>query len=350
MSCRPLRSRPPPLIGRFIDPFVGGGSILLAVPNDVGAWANDAAEDLIELYRGAADQRRPFREAVYGLAQAWDDLGVLDDLYAALASAFLSGSSGQVALSKLGSLRAFEAGLAWAGPDIASTFAKRLSKDLPTKFERMRAIQASLGQLLTHKDLVANMEGAVRSAFYMSVRTRYNRARLTDSRTDHRTADFYFLREFSYAAMFRFNSRGEFNVPYGGVTYNRKSFAEKVNSLFSSAMLARLENTVWRCADFDVFLSEAAPTASDFAFIDPPYDSDFSSYDNRAFGARDQTRLRDTLENLPAKVMLVIKDTPAIRGLYLPDRWRVTESDKTYMWTIKSRNDRAAVHLTITNY
>jgi hypothetical protein len=28
----------------------------------------------------------------------------------------------------------------------------------------------------------------------------------------------------------------------------------------------------------------------------------------------------------------------------------VVEAPKTYMWTIKSRNDRAATHLTITNY
>ena len=32
------------------------------------------------------------------------------------------------------------------------------------------------------------------------------------------------------------------------------------------------------------------------------------------------------------------------------DRWRVASADKTYMWTIKSRNDRETTHLTITNY
>jgi hypothetical protein len=48
--------------------------------------------------------------------------------------------------------------------------------------------------------------------------------------------------------------------------------------------------------------------------------------------------------------MLVIKDTPGIRALYSSERWHVIEADKTYAWTIKSRNDRAATHLTITNY
>jgi DNA adenine methylase len=85
-------------------------------------------------------------------------------------------------------------------------------------------------------------------------------------------------------------------------------------------------------------------------FVDPPYDSDFSRYDDLPFEPADQERLQRALERLPARVMVVIKDTPLIRELYRSDRWRVVEADKTYMWTIKSRNDRAATHLTITNY
>ena len=84
--------------------------------------------------------------------------------------------------------------------------------------------------------------------------------------------------------------------------------------------------------------------------MDPPYDSEFSDYDNRPFASSDQRRLADVLSRVPAKVMVVIKDTPAIRDLYSSDRWHVLEAEKTYMWTIKSRNDRAATHLTITNY
>jgi hypothetical protein len=48
--------------------------------------------------------------------------------------------------------------------------------------------------------------------------------------------------------------------------------------------------------------------------------------------------------------MVVIKDTPLIRTLYGSDRWAIAESAKTYMWTIKSRNNRTATHLAITNY
>jgi DNA adenine methylase len=340
----------PALTGRYIDPFVGGGSVLLAVPEDVEAWVNDAAEDLIELYRAAADERGSFRDAVSGVAGAWDALASFADVYRTLSEVFLGGSSGLEPVFAARLSRAFKRALDKAGSGLDDAFAARLSKDLPSKFDRMRRIQTAVGQTLSNPDLLANIEGAIRAAFYMSMRARYNRARLLGIRNDIRLADFFFLREFAYAAMFRFNSRGEFNVPYGGITYNRKSLADKLDILFSPDMLGRLQNTTWRCADFELFLRETAPVRSDFVFIDPPYDSDFSDYDNLPFGSSDQERLQRVLEGLSASVMIVIKDTPMIRRLYRSDRWRMAEADKTYMWTIKSRNDRETTHLTITNY
>jgi DNA adenine methylase len=115
-------------------------------------------------------------------------------------------------------------------------------------------------------------------------------------------------------------------------------------------MVERLAATAWRSTDFAPFLAEAEPTPDDLVFVDPPYDSDFSAYDNAPFGTQDQRRLRDALERLPARVMVVIKDTPLIRELYGSPRWRLSEAAKTYAWTIKSRNDRSATHLTITNH
>jgi DNA adenine methylase len=340
----------PALTDRYIDPFVGGGSVLLAVPDTVEAWANDAAEDLIELYRAAAEERESFRATVQGVADAWDALRSCDGLFRALADDFLSGTWGATVVRHEMHAQSLDRVLALAGPGLDDVFAARIAKDLPAKFNRMRKLQVELGRTLSDPDLLDNVEGAVRSAFYMSIRARYNQARLVGARSEARLADFFFLREFTYAAMFRFNSRGEFNVPYGGISYNRKSLTDKVGLLFREDMVARLRNTTWRCGDFEPFLAEAQPGPADFLFIDPPYDSDFSDYDNMPFGSRDQERLQTTLESLSARVMVVIKDTPLIRRLYGSDRWRIESADKTYMWTIKSRNDREASHLTITNY
>lgn len=340
----------PALTARFIDPFVGGGSVLLAVPHEVEACVNDASQDLIGLYRAAAERRATFRDSIVGLAEAWEQLRAFGEFYGALADEFLGGSSGLSAVSCSIRAQIFQRVLDQAGPGLGNAFDARLSKDIPSKFHRMRRIQAAVGQKLSDLDLLANVEGAIRAAFYMAIRARYNRVRLDGTMTDLRLADFFFLREFAYAAMFRFNARGEFNVPYGGISYNGKSLADKVAMLYGPDMQRRLSRTTWQCGDFEPFLRAVAPAAGDFVFADPPYDSDFSDYDDLAFGGSDQDRLQRALEGLSANVMIVIKDTPMIRRLYRSDRWRVTSADKTYMWTIKSRNDRVATHLTITNY
>ena len=341
----------PPLCGRLIDPFVGGGSVLLATPVEVPALANDACRDLIGLYVSAATGDRVFREAVNALATTWQGLASLDDLYTELARAHLARSLEQTAAAITRHSDALTAAVGPVGSrDLVTNFLSRVRTEVADKLDRMHRVERKAGHVLETEDLLANIEGAVRACLYGRVRARYNAARRADSWAPTRLADFLFLREFAYAAMFRFNAADEFNVPYGGITYNRKSLADKAGLLLGGPMLARIANTTFRCVDFEPFLEAAAPTAVDFLFVDPPYDSDFSAYDNRPFGNLDHRRLRDVLEQLPAGVMVVIGDSPATRALYRADRWHLTEAPKTYSWTIKSRNDRQATHLMITNY
>ena len=340
----------PPLTGRLIDPFVGGGAVLLATPPAVAAWANDACPELVALYTAAASHDDAVRGAIAAVASAWDGLSSIPELLGDLADLFVAGSRTRVAVLLEHWHGTLHEVVGRAGPSIAERFGLRVELELLAKLERMRAVERTLGRALSRPDLLANVEGSLRSSFYMSIRGRYNAARLAAAYDACRTGDFFFLREFAYAAMFRFNARGEFNVPYGGVTYNRKSLADKAALLFGAPVRARLANTELRCSDFEPFLAEASPTEEDFVFVDPPYDSEFSTYDDRPFTSSDQRRLRDVLALLPAPVMLVIKDTPGIRALYAAEPWHVIEADKTYSWTIKSRNDRAATHLTITSY
>jgi DNA adenine methylase len=229
-------------------------------------------------------------------------------------------------------------------------FERRISRDLPSKIRRMHKLQIEKERILPLDEFTSNIEGSIRAAFYMAVRNRYNQARLIDLHSKERTADFLFLREYCYASMFRFNSKGEFNIPYGGISYNRKNFKSKIEKLFEPAMKLRLENTEFHCLDFEEFLNHVKLSEFDFLFIDPPYDSDFTDYDGREFRNKDQERLADYLNETPAKVMIVIGDTELIRKLYKAPKWRIAEDDLQYKWTIKSRNERSKTHLTITNY
>ena len=83
-------------------------------------------------------------------------------------------------------------------------------------------------------------------------------------------------------------------------------------------------------------------------FLDPPYDTDFSDYDGVDFTKFDQERLAYVLKKTLARFILVIKNTDFISGLYEKD-FRILSFDKQYTYNVRSRNNRDAEHLIITN-
>jgi DNA adenine methylase len=326
----------------------------LATPAGIPAAVNDASADLVGLYRRTQSSDPDFLDAGRALATWWDHLADGTDL-SPLVDAYLAtpGDADRVTdraqtvvaplvASVPGSLPAW-----WA--DLADALAGQVTASVPSKLGRMRAVEIRHGQRLPEGDVWRNVEGAVRAAAYTAIRTAYNAARLRGEESARQTVRFLFLREYAYAAMFRFNRRGEFNVPYGGITYNRKPFTDRIAHLASAPVTERLAATTIACADFQDFLDGLDLGPDDLVFLDPPYDSDFSTYDLAGFGPDDHHRLAATIRRLPCSFQLVIRDTPLVRDLYLDDAWFVQAFDHTYSWTIKDRNDRAATHLLITN-
>jgi DNA adenine methylase len=103
--------------------------------------------------------------------------------------------------------------------------------------------------------------------------------------------------------------------------------------------------------DFEAFLLNYPPQPNDFIFLDPPYDSDFSTYAQNEFDMKDQQRLANYLLNqCKAKFMLVIKNTEAIFTLYNQKGLKISAFDKKYLVSFQDRNNRETEHLIITNY
>lgn len=166
-----------------------------------------------------------------------------------------------------------------------------------------------------------------------------------------RIANYYFIREFCYGSMFRYNSSGDFNIPYGGIGYNDKDFTGKVNRILSVEVRDLFSGAQIGNKDFEEFLTAAKVGEGDFIFLDPPYDTDFSAYENAEFGQNDQARLASLLINTKAKFMLVIKNTSFIYSLYNDKPGiRMAAFDKKYLYNVRGRNDREVEHLIIYNY
>jgi DNA adenine methylase len=344
-----IEKAPKTPIKRFIEPFVGGGSVLLAVDPLIPAAANDICPELIQLYKAGANNDSDVKFELLALASAWKQIGLHREDVVPIAKTLVDKRSVPVSIAR-DLFDYFQGELRNLVPDLIDEMESRFLKDLPKKLDRIQQLQIKNSRLLPLDEMIDNIIGSVYAAFYMAVRHRYNKSRLSNLHSAARATDFFFLREFSYASMFRFNAAGKFNVPYGGISYNKKSFISKVEGLFNPEMRERLSNTEWHCSDFSTFLENIKPSKNDFVFVDPPYDSDFSDYDNREFAISDQRRLAELLESLTSDVMIVIGDTPIIREIYSSSKWVINENQKLYSWNIKGRNERQKMHLAITNY
>ncbi len=132
-----------------------------------------------------------------------------------------------------------------------------------------------------------------------------------------RAARLIFLNHTCYNGLYRVNSRGGFNVPYG--RYANPRICDAAGLRAASAVLSGVEIS---CEDFEAGCDRAV--AGDFVYLDPPYQplsvtSSFTSYTAGDFGPGDQERLRDAFEAMTRRgvaAMLSNSDHPAIRDLY----------------------------------
>lgn len=122
----------------------------------------------------------------------------------------------------------------------------------------------------------------------------------------------------------------------------------KVNDIFNEDTKRLFSKAEIYCKDFEDFFASVELNERDFMFLDPPYDTDFSSYEGRDFTQKDQQRLANALKKTKAKFILIIKNTDFIWSLYEKD-FNILCFDKTYAYNMRSRNERKVEYLIITN-
>ncbi len=343
----------PSNISRYIEPFVGGGAVYFAMPVKE-KLINDKSVELINLYNQIKNNNTEFVNKLENIQIAWNGLeDVLLNEQSFFYNTYYNYKNSNIDKEQLkqnlllfikDNYKAFSELLNNELSKFYNVFEKELIRNIFNKMLRMKELEHKKGDI-SAKDVMDNFECALKGSFYMFIRTLYNI-------DQHNNIEyFYFIREYCYSSMFRYNSNGGFNVPYGGISYNRKNMKRKINYIKSDALKKHLINTKIFNLDFEDFLDQIELKADDFIFLDPPYDTDFSSYVNNAFEKQDQERLADYLTNkCPANFMLIIKNTDFIKELYSRRGFYINNFDKKYMVSFKGRNNRDCEHLIISNY
>ncbi|MCC6612516.1 MAG: DNA adenine methylase [Anaerolineae bacterium] len=134
-----------------------------------------------------------------------------------------------------------------------------------------------------------------------------------------RAARIIFLNKTCYNGLYRENSSGQFNVPFG--RYKNPKICDEPNLRAASSALQRVD---LERRHFSTVLDSAQP--GDFVYFDPPYQplsstSNFTAYSKDGFSEQDQVKLRDVFAELTrrgVRAMLSNSSAPLIYELYSP--------------------------------
>lgn len=324
----------------YIEPFLGGGAVYWKAQADKYI-VNDFSSEVMAIYKFTKEQNIKFLDTIYEIAYLWDCKSryqklVENELVSILQKGNQEGYSLKNILSD-------EFNRSFFFKNYKEEFAFFLEVSFVKKINSLKKISQSR----TVENLDQNALGIIGNAIYLLIREIYNNVTFsTDEIT--KTATFFFLREFAYSSMFRYNKGGKFNVPFGGNSYAKKPLMTRYKQMTDESVVKKLNNTDVMTGDFSDVLYDLDDA---FIFLDPPYDSDFSTYNQHSFDSLEQVRLRDNLLELKkSKWMLVIKKTKFIEDLYNHKGFFITSFDKQYSVNFKNRNSQSAQHLVITNY
>ena len=164
-----------------------------------------------------------------------------------------------------------------------------------------------------------------------------------------RASWFLYLNKTAYNGLWRVNSKGEFNVPFG--RYKKVTFFNKDNLLKASELLRK---ATILCGDFSLVLEYAK--VGDFVYFDPPYfpiseTAKFTHYTSENFTKDDHIRLSKVFKELDRKgvlLMLSNSDTEFIRNLY--SGYNIREVIANRYINCKGDKRKGIKELVITNY
>ena len=167
-----------------------------------------------------------------------------------------------------------------------------------------------IGCLREYQDNYIRLNEEKRLELFLKVREQFNQRQLGNLSPIEIATHLIFLNKTCFNGLFRVNSKGGFNVPFG--KYTNPAILQETNLRLGSKVL---QNTEIRAANYDACFNNVNDNT--LVYFDPPYrplskTASFTSYAGNEFGDKEQKQLAAFFKRLHreknAKVMLSNSD------------------------------------------
>lgn len=186
-----------------------------------------------------------------------------------------------------------------------------------------RCIKADVKELIKHLKTLQSeflsLSDEKRKGYFLKVRKRYNKIHLNGKYDFEKAADFIFLNKTCFNGLYRVNSKGEFNVPFG--KYKNPLICDSENLTLISNLL---QNVEIRFGDYSI--CEEYVNGRTFIYFDPPYrplieNSSFVGYDKSGFNDNNQKELAEFVKKLDKQNCLVMLSNSDPKNTNLDDNF-----------------------------
>lgn len=196
-------------------------------------------------------------------------------------------------------------------PNIERAIINDLNPNLIKAYNTIKESPESLINALStiQKEYLNITEEEKRKEFYLNARKHFNNGNLSNVES---TMYLIFLNKTCFNGLYRVNSKGEFNVPFG--KYKNPTICDAKTIYADSELLQKVEI---RCGDFEE--TEQYISENTFIYFDPPYrpldaTSSFNSYAKEAFNDEEQIRLKRYFDRLSEKRCLMMLSNSDCKG------------------------------------
>ena len=165
-----------------------------------------------------------------------------------------------------------------------------------------------------------------RKEFFLNLRKKFNKKKdiLLEKKTDiDMAAEFLFLNKTCFNGLWRTNSKGEFNTPFGKPTNLNKdpNIYDKNNIVNLSELI---KDVGFVCRDYKDVIGDYV-TGDVLVYMDPPYRGTWTDYSKEAFGENEQIELSHFMKDLKDRGFYVIQSNSKCNDGFFEEHYKEFE-------------------------